>query len=71
MHQNKSIEGKNGLSPREASRYLGLSVPTLQRLKREGLSPAYIKIGEKNSKVIYPIKELDKWLEKNLKKVAV
>ncbi|MDR0467539.1 MAG: helix-turn-helix domain-containing protein [Campylobacteraceae bacterium] len=70
MFQNKSIEGKNGLTPREASVYLGLSLPTLQRLKREGLSPAFVKIGERNSRVIYPIKELDKWLEKNLKKVS-
>ena len=70
MFQNQSIEGKNCLTPREAAVYLGLSLPTLHRLKREGLSPAFVKIGDRNSRVIYPIKELDKWLEKNLKKVA-
>lgn len=55
------------LPTKGASAYTGLSQTTLQRLRNSGIGPRYLKIGDgKNSKVLYPIVELDKFLSSKL-----
>jgi excisionase family DNA binding protein len=78
MSENFSIEEltkKKALTPKEAAEYLGLSTATLQRLRSQGLGARYLKLKStkgdgKNSKVLYPIKELDKFLEQKLTQTA-
>jgi hypothetical protein len=54
------------LTQQEAAEYLNLSIPTLHRLRKAGLGAKYIKLNTgghgKNTKVLYPLAELDKWL---------
>ena len=58
---NKTLPSKG------AAAYTGLSQTTLQRLRASGIGPRYLKIGAgKNSKVLYPIAELDKFLANKL-----
>lgn len=65
------IVTKQGFSPKEASVYTGLSIATLSRLRRDGVGARYLKVGDgKNSRIVYPIRELDKWLNDNLKMTA-
>jgi hypothetical protein len=57
---------RQALSPKEAAAYLGMSTATLQRLRTQGLGAKFLKVDTnrgKNRKVLYPIKELDKFLE--------
>ncbi|MDR2099716.1 MAG: helix-turn-helix domain-containing protein [Campylobacteraceae bacterium] len=56
------------LTQKEAAEYLKLSVSTLKRLRANGIGAKYIKLktganGGKNTKILYPIVELDKWLD--------
>lgn len=62
------MSNKATLSPKEASKYVGLSYSTLQRLRHSGIGPRYIKLNGagKNTKVLYPIVELDKFIQNNL-----
>ena len=54
-----------------ADAYLGVSTSTLKRWREHGIGPRYLKIGEgKNSKVLYPIAELDKFLANKLQATA-
>ncbi|MDR1976403.1 MAG: helix-turn-helix domain-containing protein [Campylobacteraceae bacterium] len=63
--------GKMTLTPKEAAEYLGISTTTLQRLRSNGLGARYFKSGKgKNSKVLYPISELTKFMEQHLTKTA-
>jgi len=58
------------LTPRQASEHLGISKSTLDQLRIKGLPPAYVQRKDKG-KVFYDITDLNKWYEKNKKKVAV
>jgi len=60
------------LPPKDASIYTGLSTSTLQRLRKNGIGPQYIKLTGtgKNTKVLYPIVELDRFLASNLQATA-
>ncbi|KIM07180.1 MAG: hypothetical protein KU29_07455 [Sulfurovum sp. FS06-10] len=62
------MPNKATLSPKEASQYVGLSYSTLQRLRNSGVGPRYIKLTGtgKNTKVLYPIAELDRFIQNNL-----
>ncbi|MDR1285408.1 MAG: helix-turn-helix domain-containing protein [Campylobacteraceae bacterium] len=60
---------KAALSPKEAAQYLGLSVPTLKRMRSQGVGINYVKNGKKNSRILYPIKELDKFLSNTKKTI--
>lgn len=61
------MANKATLSSKEASQYVGLSYSTLKRWREHGIGPRYLKIGEgKNTKVLYPIVELDKFIQNNL-----
>jgi hypothetical protein len=65
-------EAKN-LTTAEAAQYLGMSISTLQRLRKQGLGARYYRTNSnagKNSRVLYPIKELDKFIENNLQQTA-
>jgi hypothetical protein len=67
------MNAKN-LSQKEAAEYLNLSVETLKRLRIKGLGAKYIKLNTgtegKNQKILYPIEELDKWLNDSLKQTT-
>jgi len=65
------MEAKASLTAEEAAKYLGVSKATLQRQRNAGVGARFFKVGEgRNSKVLYPIKELDKWLESQLVQTA-
>ena len=51
------------LTTAEAARYVRLSKPTLERFRRTGEGPLYVKLG---GAVRYRRAELDKWLESRL-----
>ncbi|MBX9861164.1 MAG: helix-turn-helix domain-containing protein [Hyphomicrobium sp.] len=45
------------------SGYLGLSVPTLERLRGTGEGPPYMKLGSgRTSRVMYDKRDVDAWL---------
>ena len=48
------------LTPEQAAVYLKISPWTLQQYKRQGRGPRFAKIGRY---VMYPMKELEKWIE--------
>lgn len=55
---------KNYLTRQELAELIGYSVKTLETHKEQ--FPNYIKRGNiRNAKVLYPINEVKKWLEKN------
>jgi hypothetical protein len=58
-----------GMTPQEASQYLGLSTSKLQKLRSSGLGAAFVKYGEgKTARIFYPLHELDTWINRNLRK---
>jgi hypothetical protein len=60
-----------GLTPQEASQYLGLSTSKLQKLRSSGLGAPFIKYGEgKTARIFYPLHELDTWINRNLRKTV-
>ncbi|MDR1975380.1 MAG: helix-turn-helix domain-containing protein [Campylobacteraceae bacterium] len=61
---NKTAITRQALTPKEAAQYVGLSVSTLRRMRIQGVGIPYIKTGENNSAVRYPISALNKFLEK-------
>lgn len=46
-----------------AARFCGISEALMRKLRGQGNGPNYSKV---NSKIVYPISELKKFLEKNL-----
>jgi predicted DNA-binding transcriptional regulator AlpA len=51
---------------KEAATFLRLSVPTLERLRAQGVGPAFIKLGSgKRARVVYRLQDLLDWLSKN------
>jgi predicted DNA-binding transcriptional regulator AlpA len=52
------------LSTPEAAAYVGLSESTLNKMRCFGGGPRYAKVG---ARVVYPIAELDSWLNSKLR----
>jgi len=70
MAQNTLPTNKT-LPANGADTYIGVSISTLKRWREQGIGPRYLKIGEgRNSKVLYPIVELDKFLSSKLQATA-
>ncbi len=55
------------LTTHEASAFLRISKPTLERWRMEGRGPRYIKIGHR---VLYPHAELERFLREHLVETA-
>lgn len=53
---------KLALTPEETARALGISSRTLQRWRKQGTGPAFIKIG---NTIRYQAKEIETWLQQN------
>jgi predicted DNA-binding transcriptional regulator AlpA len=54
------------LTCKEAAHKLRLAVPTLERMRAQGLGPPYIKLGPgKKARVVYRLKDLQDWLDGN------
>jgi excisionase family DNA binding protein len=52
------------LSPKEAAKYLGVSVGLLQKWRNNGVGIPFIKLGDSTSSIIrYNIDELNKYLQ--------
>lgn len=51
------------LSPRELAQHLGISLKTLERMRKDGSGPPFIKI--RNKQIRYPIASLDIWVTEN------
>ncbi|MDR1460843.1 MAG: helix-turn-helix domain-containing protein [Campylobacteraceae bacterium] len=58
---------KKALTPKEAAKYVGLSISTLARMRLQGIGIPYIKTGKRNSAIRYPISALDKFLSRTQK----
>jgi hypothetical protein len=52
---------KRYLVPEEASRYVGISIDRLKRLRSLNIGPPFIPLSDK--KILYDVTDLDKWLE--------
>jgi excisionase family DNA binding protein len=52
------------LSPKEAAKYLGVSVELLQKWRSNGVGIPFMKLGDSTSSIIrYDIDELNKYLQ--------
>jgi hypothetical protein len=73
-NSNQTASDKKALNQEEAAVYLNLSVSTLKRLRNLGLGAKFIKLNSgvsgKNTKILYPIDELDKWLNSHSQQTA-
>ncbi|MDR2100754.1 MAG: helix-turn-helix domain-containing protein [Campylobacteraceae bacterium] len=61
---------KQSLTLEKATQYLNVSKATLQRLRTQGIGIPYIKMGSgkgKNCKILYSIKDIDKFLSRTKK----
>jgi excisionase family DNA binding protein len=58
---NQRFQLNSLLTTKEAAKYLGLSVSTLNKLRLTGEGPAYFKLGRS---VRYRLSDLDIWVEK-------
>ncbi len=54
------------LTPKQAANQMGVSVKTLERLRKNGGGPPFVKTGTKH--IRYPIVALDEWTANELKK---
>ena len=52
------------LSPKRLSQQLGLSIKTLERMRKDGSGPPFIRTGSKQ--IRYPIIELDRWVSRQI-----
>ena len=50
------------LTVREASKYLGLAVSTLNQMRGAGNGPRFLKLG---GKILYDTRHLDQWMDDN------
>lgn len=57
------LRDRAGLGTAEASVYIGLSVATLKKYRREGSGPRYARIG---SKIVYRPADLDEYIARRL-----
>lgn len=54
------------LTPPDAAKLLKCAISTLDRWRQEGSGPVYIKLAPgKGGKVLYPVVELNIWLNSN------
>ncbi|MEQ1707575.1 MAG: helix-turn-helix domain-containing protein [Terricaulis sp.] len=56
-------------SPQQAAKYLGFSVPTLERWRRSGVGPKFVKLG--GNRVAYLQKHLDEYVESRVQTPAL
>ncbi|QSR17283.1 AlpA family transcriptional regulator [Novosphingobium sp. KA1] len=66
------IDPKTGLPPRylrapDASRFLGISIRTLEKHRTYGTGPTYRKIG---GRIVYSVDDLQAWTEDGIRKSA-
>ncbi len=64
----KAKRGGPFLSPKEVSQQFTLSLKTLERLRKNGGGPPFIKTGSKH--IRYPITGLDAWVDAQLEKTT-
>jgi predicted DNA-binding transcriptional regulator AlpA len=53
------------LSPQQAAEYLGFSVPTLERWRRLGVGPKFVKLG--GNRVAYLPRHLNEYIESRVR----
>lgn len=58
---NKKIETRTHLTTNELAARLNCHPVTVAKWRVQGIGPKYIKNGEKNSKVLYAISEVEAW----------
>ncbi len=58
-----STVGRFAVNTADAARYIGVSEALLRKMRTEGNGPIFSKV---NTKIVYPISELKKFIEKNL-----
>lgn len=61
--QQTEVPQRNDLDIHGAAAYVGCSIATLYRLRQDGKGPRCYRIGRK---ALYPVEELDRWLEERL-----
>jgi predicted DNA-binding transcriptional regulator AlpA len=62
---NQSIEDDPIYTERGLARYLGLSVPTIQRLRSDGTGPCFVQLSER--RIGYRRSAVDAWLNARTK----
>lgn len=58
------LEQENSMTPRQASKYVGITENTLRFWRSRGAGPRYFKAGEKL--IRYRLTDLDRWIESRL-----
>lgn len=51
------------VSSEEAARIIGIAPKTLVNWRNRGKGPAYVRLGEKHSPVMYRIRDLESWID--------
>lgn len=55
------------VTPRQAAMLLGVTPSTLSAWRKAGRGPRYSRMGEaRQSRVRYPVEELDKWMRRQM-----
>jgi len=58
------MQVKKYFSPKEAAKYLSISIDLLQKWRSQGVGIPYVKLGESSSSLIrYDIEELNKYIQ--------
>lgn len=47
----------------EAARIIGIAPKTLVNWRNRGKGPAYVRLGEKHSPVMYRVRDLEAWID--------
>lgn len=47
----------------EAARIIGIAPKTLVNWRNRGKGPAYVRLGEKHSPVMYRVRDLESWID--------
>jgi len=58
---SNDIPHKEVMSPTELAAYLGLSIPTLDRMRSRGEGPPFIKMGKR--RILYMWSSVQAWIE--------
>ena len=61
-HEAVAEDGRGYVDTKGASDYVGLSVRTLRRMRKERRGPAYVRKGRR---VLYDLRALDAWMEED------
>lgn len=51
------------VSSEEAARIIGIAPKTLVNWRNRGKGPAYVRLGEKHSPVMYRVRDLESWID--------